>query len=502
MPVRNVSGIGGDTPIPVYHLIPPVDNSIYKITVDNGDEEIDVTELIPTASFNIGVISGSNSTVGDFALEFIDPIKTNYDKISAFNDVYIYGDYGSSATTKRFRFKVESIGYTEDFNTSLSGRGIGMIMIDKSIIYSTVDENGDLVNKAKSTVIQEIIEANFPEITDFSQIEEDTTEVQKNYLEIPFGTIMEELCGDSKYFYLDKDLVPHYFTKGSRINTTEVIGEANKVSYTNNEDTSEDIYTRVRVYGTTDKGNTIIATSVIDTTNTSGINKDYIVTNSSVNTYDQAKELADEYASNLSAGTKIGDIKALYLPTLAEGESMFIGLSENNIAPEYYNISEFTFDIDNNGDYPFTTSATIEKKKTSISTIIKDNIQTQVESVDTDNPYDLDQTLFYEFTTDTGTHDGTEIDTSSGTLQLQDGELTGTWTSPNVELDANVSQIYIKVDGSGLANVSLSYSLTGGSPYTTLGMNSSEVVAGNNIRLRVTINSSSTEITFIGVYYS
>ena len=506
--VKNISAIGPSgnvKPITEHVIIPPYSDAVYKVTIDIGSEEIDITENIVEASFNFGVITAGNSTIGDFTIKFLDPIKTNFNKISAFNDVYVYGDYGTSATTKRHRFKIETIGFTENFETEISGKGIGMILSEKSIIYQSLDSDGNLTSKNKSTVIQEILENNFSEITDFSQIETDTTQIQKSYSEIPFIDVMEELCGLSYYFYLDKDLVPNYFSKGSKVNTTEAIGLVNKVSFIDNSDTSEGIYTRVRVYGFSEGGIPIIATKDIGTTNTGGIQKDYIITNSSVISQTQAQELANETAENLSNSTRIGNINSLFLPTLNPGESLFIGLSEEGIEPAYYNMPEFSFVIDNNGDYPSTTQSTIEKKKSNISYIVKDIIQTQSEISENENPYNLDYSRVITFEKDIGTHSNTTINEDV----LKPTSTTGTWISEIYTLDNDISAINVKWYGDNLSQIyqttsaQLWVSINGGATWKyLLFKGQSTIPKGRNLRIKIVFNASDQRVKRIGIYYN
>ena len=88
MVVKNIGAAGpsGNTkPIPIYHLIPPVSSGIFKVTIDIGTEEIDISDLIESAKFNIGV----TKTIGNFEIKFLDPSKTVFDKISKFDDVYL-----------------------------------------------------------------------------------------------------------------------------------------------------------------------------------------------------------------------------------------------------------------------------------------------------------------------------------------------------------------------------------------------------------------------------
>jgi len=503
MSIKNISAIGpsGNTkPIPIYHAIPPTGDAIIKVTIDTDSGEIDVTDLIFTATFNMGV----TSTIGDFIIEFIDTDKTNYNKISLFDDVYVYSDYGTEATTKRHRFKIEDMKYTENFNVVVSGRGIGMLLAEKSIIYRSLT-NGALTSKNKSTILQEIIEQNFSEITDFSQIEEDTTQLEKNYSEIPFFDIVEELCGNTKYFYLDKDLVPHYFTKGSEVNTTEAISESNLVTISNNSSNAEEIYTKVRVYGQSESGIPILSTHSVGTTNTGGLNKEYIVNNSSITTQEQADEYAESVATELENYSRIGDLVVLVLPSLSPGESLFVGLPDYDLSPAHYNIKEFAINIDNNGDFPFTTSFTIESKKLSSPNIIKDMIQTQTGSMENKNPYDLDYSRVITFETDIGTHSGTEINEER--LKVS-GESTGTWISPIYTLDNNISAIYVKWDGELLGgdyqstSSQLWVSTNGGTTWKSLLFTGEGTIpTGKDLKIKVVLNTSTAKVKRIGVYF-
>lgn len=504
MVVRNIKGLGSKKPIPIYHPLPPVSSAIMKIVVSSDSGDIDISNLIISGNFNVGV----TSTIGDFEVTFLDPLKTNYNLINLFDDVYIYGDYGTDATTKRFRFKVENKGFL-DYKTVLSGRGIGMILAEKSIIYQSLDAGGDLTSKSKSTIITEILQDNFPEITDFSQIETDTTSLQVNYYEIPFFNIIEELCGKDKYFYLDKDLVPHYFTKGSKINTTEAVVEDNLVTMNDNSDNGEEIYSRVRVYGESEGGIPVIATKDLGTTNTGGINKDYIINNSSVTSTTQATELVTSESSNLENSTRIGDIVSLFLPSLLPGESIFVGLPDYDLDPSYYNIKEFSINIDNEGDYTYVTSFTIEKKRVTSSGITKGIVQNQSAMTENRNPYDLDFSRIITFDTDTGTHSGTEINEDH--LKVSPGGSIGTWISPVYTLDNNVSEIELRWFGDLLigdystTTSQMWFSLNGGETWQLyffgIGSYSGTIPTGKDLMVKVVLNKSDARVKRIGVYY-
>jgi len=511
MPTRNISTLGPSgnvKPIPIHHAIPPVGNAIMKITIDTSSGEQDITDLIMQGTFNVGV----TSTIGDFDISFLDPDKTYYNLISLFDDVYLYADYGTEATTKRFRFKLESKG-NFDFKTNIVGRGIGMILSNKSIIYETLDDDGNQTYKNKSTVIQEIIEDNFSDITDFSEIESDTTQIQKSYFEIPFFDIIEELCGNDKYFYLDKDLVPHYFTKGSVINTNEAIVDGNLVTINDNSNNAEEIYTRVRVYGQSEDGIPVLYTHNIGTTNTGGINKDYIINDTSIKTSTQAQIRAEAEADRLTNPVSIGSLVSILLPSFIPGESLFVSLPEQNINPGNYNIKEFTINLDNEGgsngsEYPYTTEFTVEQKRTNTPKVIKDIVQSQSELSENNNPNDLDFARIITFETDIGTHDDTQI--SENYLKVYSGKSQGTWISPIYTLDDDVSEIEIRWAGDNLTqdylttSAQLWFSFNGGATWklNPESGSTSTVVSGRDLRLKVVFNSSDQRVKRLGAYFS
>lgn len=498
---RVIGPSGNIKPIPIYSPIPPTFSPILKVTINTSSGEIDVTDSIVQASFNVGVISGTSNTVGDFNLTFIDPNQTNLNLTSLFDDIYLYADYGTTASTKRFRFKVENKSFV-DFNTTLSGRGIGMILADKSIIYtSSASEN-------KSTTLINILTANFSNITDFSQIETDTTQVLKNYAETPTVDIIQELCGTTKFFYLDKDLVPHFFTKGTQINSSEAINNINLVQVKDNASNAEQIYTRVRVYGQSEGGIPIIATSNIGTTNTGGINKDYIINDNSITTSTQAQEVADTEASNYTNSKRIGDLVVFLLPNLTPGDSLFVGLPEHNLDPSYYNIQQFSINIDNQGNYVYTTTFTIEQKRINTPIILQSLNQKQTDLAQNDNPHNLNHSKIITFDTNSGTHTGTTI--NEGYLKVVSGGSTGFWKSDIITLTDDLAALEIRFYGDLLvgdyqSTTSTLWYSTNGEATWHLNPISGEVTsvpAGKDLGVKVELNQSTAKVKRIGIYYN
>ena len=490
-PVRNIRGIGGTKPIPIYHAIPPVGDANFKVIIEAASD-IDLSDLIVSGSWSDGV----TNIIGDFEFKIIDPDKAIYNQVSKLDEIVIYADYGTP-TTARFRGKIEVLGYTDSY-LNISGRSIGMIFAEKNIIYTS---NGV---KAKSSIIKEIIAANFTGI-DVDNVIANSTEIEVNYDEIPFSEIIAEICGDGYDFYLNHDSEAHYFVKGSRVNTTEIIAEeSNLLGVANNAYDTSYISSKVRVYGT-NKGFPVIATSDIGTTETGGITKEFKIDNNSIKTMQQAIDFVDAEAEKRKTTPKISEVSSLILPSILPGEKLFIIIPREEIDPEYYEINSFKHEVDLGSEYYLKTTVNIKKQKTNISTILKGRINFENKISENLNKYDLDFSYVWDFDTDTGTHTSTtiEINTNTGEGVLKTtGGATGEWESDLLTLDSNVTAVQLKSDGEVNEGTQLFLSTNGGTTYTPIIAGTTTIPAGQDIKLKVVLNSASTRLKAIVLYYS
>ena len=258
MAVRNIRPlIGNKRPIPVYSPIPPSFSPIWKIElVDSSGNIYDITDYIDDGEFSDGV----TDSIGDFNFRIIDPNKTYSSVISNFDYVKIYMDYGTTATTLRFKGVIEKTNRKLIY-FEISGRSIAMIVTGKNLIYSAT-------KKKRSDVITEILNTNFPSINT-DNIESDTTIISVNYSEVSFQNIIEDLCGKHHDFYIDKDLNANYFVSGSKENKTEAVTQDyNHISTEGYGSDSENTVTRVRVYGKKVGDISLFATSSSSTEHT------------------------------------------------------------------------------------------------------------------------------------------------------------------------------------------------------------------------------------------
>ncbi len=504
--VRNLRGIGNTKPIPVHHAIPPIFAPTFKIELVNNTDTYDVTDLIEVGNIKNGV----TDNIGNFYFKIVDPSQELSNAIVNFDNVKVYLDYGSTATTLRFNGIIER-SPREDIYFKVYGRSISMTVMGKNIIYTAT-------NKKRSDVLIEVLENNFPEV-DISGIEEDTTIVNVNYSEISFQDIMEEICGKHHDFYIDANLKAYYFEKGSKTNSTEAVtSNQNHISTDFYGADSEETITKVRVYGRRDNSIPIFSTSTSSTDHTNGIVKERKINDSSALTPSQAQERADnEYTAGIEI-PHVGSVTSLLLPTLAPGEKLFMGIPLDKIDPGYYTINSFVH------KFPILqTELIIQQKGLNMNNVIKSSARNIFGVSEQDNIQDLDFSIIYDYQSqidsnqdiiaigdqlfNSGTFENVKLEIAStgiGVLKTISGE-TGTWTSEEILTDSPVSIISIKENSTNIEGSKFFVSLDRGITFKEIGSTSGSSTFDNpqnSIILKVEIKSSNTRIEKIGIYYN
>jgi hypothetical protein len=512
MAVRNIGGFGKPKPIPVIHFIPPRFSPVWKVEIATDTETIDVTEIVFSGEFSDGV----TDNIGDFVFRLLDPSNNVSNRIEEFDTVNIYMDYGKTATTLRFVGKIERKSNAEQIFLDISGRSVAMITTGTNVTYSSSGL------KARSEILTEIIELRFSGLIATTGIEEDLVEIEVNYSEIPFWQIVAEICnGADRDAYVGTDLVFNYFARGSKYNRTEAVVEnINLVEAFDFAKDTEEIVTKVRVYGNIDGNVPIIYSSGSNTSQTKGIVKEYKQNISGIVTPAQAKDLAiSKAASNLVAPT-LGTISSMMLPTLLPGEKVKIANPTNNIPPADYEINSFRHMFSEDGAP--TTTLVIKKERASVSRILKSNYVFQNDITDDINPLEMDYTVILDYrrqvsTTGNavigegyfaqGVFDNVETEVSStgnGVLKTVSGE-TGSWTSPEIQTEGLVSKISLNHNSEYIGATKFFVSLDRGLKFVEIGSAAGNFTFDspqNSIIIKADIKSSSTRIEKIGINYS
>ena len=119
--VRNVKRV------PTFMWVPPTQDIEFKIeVVDSSGTVYNVTDEIVEGEYTDGI----TETIGNFVFR-IDNTDENFtDKFSLYNEIRIYTDYATSATTKRFTGLIEKIS-TEEEDIIITGRSNASRVIDR-----------------------------------------------------------------------------------------------------------------------------------------------------------------------------------------------------------------------------------------------------------------------------------------------------------------------------------------------------------------------------------
>jgi len=506
--VRNIKSIGKIKPIPSTHFIPPRFSPIYKIEIITDTETIDVTELLASGEFSDGV----TDKIGDFLFRLLDPTNNISNRVEEFDTVNVYLDYGTTATTLRFSGKIERKSNAEQIYLDISGRSIAMITTGVNITYSS---NGQ---KARSTILTEIIalvntQSSSSNQISTSGIEEDLGTADVSYGEIPFWQVVAEICnGGERDAYVGPDLIFNYFERGTRENRTEAIVESiNLIEAFDFAKDTEEIVTKVRVYGKQDGNVPIIYSSSSDTSQTKGIVKELKKDFGTILTPAQAQDLADSTAAANNAAPTIGTITSLMTPTILPGEKIKIANPTNNIAPAFYEINSFRHFFTEEGSPE--TSFVIKKERIDMSKVVRRNFTFQNDVTENINPREMDFSIIYDYNLevgdrlfDNGTFENTELEVGStgiGVLKTISGE-TGTWTSDEILTSAPVSIIEIRENSTDLAGTKFFVSLDRGITFKEIGSDAGDfnfTNPQNSIIVKAEIKSSNTRIQKIGILY-
>ena len=340
-----------------------------------------------------------------------------------------------------------------------------------------------------------------------SGIEDDLTEIVGNWEEVPFWQIVEELCtSGGRDAYVGVDFVFNYFVKGSRKNTTEsVMDNINLIDVMDYAKDTEEVATKVRVYGKKIEGIPILATSAPNTKYTKGIVKEVKIDNSSIVSTKQALELANATAQDALIPPNVGTEVSTILPTLFPGEIIWIASPINNISPAFYSINSFKHSFNEDG-VP-ETELVIKKHKVELATILKSNIKFKTDIPENLNNYDMDFSHVIQFNKESGSHANTEINKKDGVLKVKPGASSGTWISDVIKLNKDVSAIELRMTGDSLikqhkATTSVMwFSLDGGTTFNPYIPETIKIPSGRDLKIRIDLNSADAIVKAVSVLY-
>jgi len=456
----------------------------YKLTIDDED----VTNKI----VNLEVEDGVTDIIGRFSIEFYNPNNIYTNKWTGMETVRYYKDYETTATTLRFRGRIEKISY-QGHKIKLTGRSEALKFLNITVTKSYINENCDVI-------LKDLID-NYGSSFTYVNVNLCTAKLTVNWSQKPFWECVQELCTASGYdCYVDASLDFHFNIKGSVKNIVEgIIHNKNLVSVGDYGDDIVQSKNRIIVYGAEKDGIKQIYTAE-DTANQAiyGI-REKVINDSNVTTYEQAKDLADYELAKSKEPVTVGEVKGILLATIQPGEQILVSSPNDNIPGAHYNIVSYKDQV---GEGKFFTTVRINKEPKKVSDILKDNIQNIDKAGDKSiNPEEMRYSYDFLFDADSGTHANTEI--SGGNLQLETGNTSGNWISPRRTVNANITDAYIVAVGEDLSNIIFQVSSNDGVNYEACS-NKSRITLINQekkLRVKVIFSAATARLDSLQVQY-
>lgn len=474
-------------PIQVFNWIPPALDYEHKITIVTDAGTTDITSDVVTGSYTDGV----SETIGNFTITLDNTHQTYTGLFSLYDQVQVYSDYATTATTLRFTGVIEKVSYTEE-DITITGRSIASKVMGNNVTYAGTDYTNVILSAILTTYASEVTQTNIDTST------ETDTSVTVNWYQKPFWECVLELCNRAGYdAYIDCNNDFHYFVSGSRLNASEaVVHDNNLIEVSDFTPDLTNVKNRIIVYGAVIEEMPIIWMAEDSTSIASYDVREEIITDTSIITPEQAKDRADYELSIKKDPPIIGEVSCDALATILPGEKIRISDPVSGINPGEYVIRQFTQNFED-----IETTLTIQKEQSTISKILKQRISFESESVEKDNPNEMHYSINYDFNTNVGYHTNTLIE--SGVLKTDGGTL-GTWLSPLTTLDANLTAFDLRVNGDNIVNNLYWLSTNGGltwQSFSALKTKYTASIPGTNIMIKVQINSATTLIDSLALLY-
>lgn len=477
--------------IPTGIWVPPEYPPLYKLEVIRSDGTVDdITDSI----FQAEIKDGVTDTIGNFSFE-VDNSDESRTGIWSGNETFnFYCDYATTATTKRFRGIIEKVSY-KDYKIKVEGRSVSSKLLDITVTQA-------YENTETSEIIKDLFDKYAPEFT-YNNVNTSTTNVTVNFYQKPFWEALQDLAKSAGFdIYIDANLDCHYFESGTVLNSEDaIVHNSNLIEVGDFAYDYSLVKNRVIVYGAEVDGIQLIKTAESNDPDF-GINsplgvKELIIQDQNIVTEQFCQEKADFELNKSKDPPLVGDVTSIGLATLQPGEKIRISAPNSNLPLNYYKIISYTHKIEGF----MKTVVTIEKEPRKIYHIIRDTISKGRKLSETPNPNEMRYTILYTFDSDSGVHSNTQI--VDGVLKT-DGSSTGVWTSDTTNVSNGITALELRVAGDSLAGTTYEISVDGGSTWNTISFLKTKYegfAPGTRVKLRITLNSSQTQIKSAGILY-
>jgi len=477
--------------------IPPSVMSAYLIKISTDSQTYEVNKYCEKASFKFPIAP----SVGSCDVVLLNPEDKFTDKFSSGDTIELYKDYGTTASTLRAKFIIESVDQS-NHKVTLKAKGMAKELIDIHITGSYSEQEIADILKDVIDQVNAQISTNFT----YDEYVNNTGET----ITISFNNksameCIEILCNIAGFdFYVDKDKKCHFFEEKSIENTVDaVVHNYNLLKIKGFSRDVDKVKNRIVVQGAVVDGIPILYTTKDVPSILDHGTREEPITDTSLTTYEEAKKKGDVELAMKKDPPIIGEVESTLLVSLNPGDMLRVSAPSAGIAPDTYKVVEFE-DIIANNDIP-KTKIKLEKWKPSIPLEFRDLFLKQKESQDIVNINKLEHSYFFSFDDSTNIDDSnsSDYDTSDGYLIFTSA--SGYMQSAARDTGSNVSKYEVRASGENLVgSVIYKVSVDNGLTWQTVDLNTltTPTSEGHQLKIRVETSSTDAKIATLALLYS
>ena len=150
-----------------------------------------------------------------------------------------------------------------------------------------------------------------------------------------------------------------------------------------------------------------------------------------------------------------------------------------------------------------TTEVTIEREIPSAGKLFKERISAEQNIADIANPYEMRYSWNFTFDDDSQIASHSDTETDEGYLILQAGKSTGTAITTTLTTSNDVTEVHLKVNGNSLVGTNYWVSANNGITWESVTPDTKKILSspGTKLKLKIELNSSSTQIDSLALLY-
>lgn len=300
--------------------------------------------------------------------------------------------------------------------------------------------------------------------------------------------------------YLDSDKNFHFFERESIENTTDaIVWKDNLLEIVDLGTDTIDVKNRIIVYGEDDTGLPIVyQTPDSDATISQSTYKlkEEIIKDTSIKTYENAKEIGDAELSLQKDTSTKGEIRSIILPDINPGDVIWITNPIQKVHGQFRIVKYTQF-------LPIEQTKVIITKEKTIPQIFKDRKKAELQLQKITNPFKMTNSFNFPFDDLSNIDEilSQDVTVAESNLKISSGSV-GTMISNLRTATENITQVHLKVIGDALAETTYWASSDNGDTYTQINLETlTYIPTGTQLRLKVILNNTNTRVDSIALLY-